>query len=283
MSYEDERPTLPCAHHHAASQELDDALTQANLRRQLEDLALERDQLQAQLAEQEATWASLHGEGGRLSAERDQALWELDRARADLAQALADLAQEQRAMKQAEGERFHLKQELDRAQYIVEKQRRLPTLPSCWFGRLRLWLTTDSDQDELRIDIDDEGGGAYASVKARLTCDPGELAWLPRLTDGLIELHQALLPGENRPSSLVTTSPGMARVGDTSLEPAPSLADARATIDASGAGMDAPVAIYPRAQQQIDDGISPDHCEDILEMAARDQQQIDDGLSLPAG
>ncbi len=270
-SYEDERPSLPCAHHHAASQELDDALTQANLRQQLEALTAERDQLQAQLAEagtnwpalrgrcdrlskerdqlqaqlaeQEATWAALRGEGGRISAERDQALAQLDNAL--------------RALTQADAERFHLRQELDRAQYIVEKQRRLPTLPSCWFGRLRLWLTTDSDQDdELRIDIDDEGGGAYASVKARLTCDPGELAWLPRLTDGLIELHQALLPGENRPSSLVTTSPGMARVGDTSLEPAPSLADARATIDASGAGMDAPVAIYPRAQQQIDDGLS---------------------------
>jgi hypothetical protein len=160
-----------------------------------------------------------------------------------------------RALTQADAERFHLRQELDRAQYIVEKQRRLPTLPSCWFGRLRLWLTTDSDQDdELRIDIDDEGGGAYASVKARLTCDPGELCWLPRLTDGLIELHQALLPGENRPSSLVTTSPGMARVGDTSLEPAPSLADAGAPTDASAAGTDDRVAIYPRAQQQIDDG-----------------------------
>lgn len=153
-SYEDERPSMPCASHHLASQEVDDAMTLANLRQQLEVLTAERDRLRLQL----------------------------------------DNAMKERT--QAEGERFHLREELDRAQYIVEKQRRgLPVLPPAWMGRLRLTMASYAEgADSLRIDIDNEGGGAYARIKSDFTTDPGAMDWLPRLSDGLIALFEGMFP-----------------------------------------------------------------------------------------
>jgi hypothetical protein len=154
VSYEDERPTIPCANHHFASQEVDDDMTLASLRRDMDVLTAERDQTRAQL---------------------DNAMM---------------------ALTQAEAERFHLRQELDRAQYIVEKQRRgLPTLPPAWMGKLRLTMASYAEgEDRLRIDVDNEGNGAYASIKADLITDPGDMDWLPRLSDGLIALFENLFP-----------------------------------------------------------------------------------------
>lgn len=116
--------------------------------------------------------------------------------RAELEQAKEDLSKAQSALADALGELFHVKLELDRSHEIVEKQRRgLPILPPAWMGRLRLTMASYAESaDRLRIDIDNEGGGAYASIKSNMACDPGDLDWLPRLSDGLIALFDGMFP-----------------------------------------------------------------------------------------
>lgn len=116
--------------------------------------------------------------------------------RAELEQAKADLSKAQSALAETLDELFHVKLELDRSHEIVEKQRRgLPILPPPWMGRLRLTMASYAEgADSLRIDIDNEGGGAYARIKSDFTTDQGNMDWLPRLADGLIALFEGIFP-----------------------------------------------------------------------------------------
>lgn len=133
--------------------------------------------------------------GNHQDQDQDNAM-ALAELRAELEQAKADISKAQSALADALGELFHVKLELDRSHEIVEKQRRgLPILPPAWMGRLRLTMASYAEgADSLRIDIYNEGGGAYARIKADLTTDPGDMDWLPRLSDGLIALYENLFP-----------------------------------------------------------------------------------------
>lgn len=139
---------------------------------------------------------------------------QLSDAQSKLADAMADLATSQR-----EQDRLHQRlreQELQRA----EDQNRidammdvarphlakgkhgdtaraaapfgLPVIPKGWIGLLKLTLLDDNAK--LVLKIDNEGGGAYATLKVDAALNKGEADFIPGLTNGLIGLLDYLLP-----------------------------------------------------------------------------------------
>jgi len=68
----------------------------------------------------------------------------------------------------------------------------LPVIPKDWIGLLKLTLLDDNAK--LVLKIDNEGGGAYATLKVDAALNQGEADFIPGLTNGLIGLLDYLLP-----------------------------------------------------------------------------------------
>ena len=68
----------------------------------------------------------------------------------------------------------------------------LPVIPKDWIGLLKLTLLDDNAK--LVLKIENEGGGAYATLKVDAALDQGEADFIPGLTNGLIGLLDYLLP-----------------------------------------------------------------------------------------
>ncbi len=69
----------------------------------------------------------------------------------------------------------------------------LPPLPKGYiYGGIKVWIESEHDIGRLTIATHDEGGGAFASIKAsgRLSFDPGDLVTIGQVADALIRLHQ---------------------------------------------------------------------------------------------
>ena len=74
----------------------------------------------------------------------------------------------------------------------------LPPLPKGYiYGGIKVWIESEHDVGRLTIATHDEGGGAFASIKAsgRLSFDPGDLVAIGNVADALIKLHQDM--GDN--------------------------------------------------------------------------------------
>jgi hypothetical protein len=75
---------------------------------------------------------------------------------------------------------------------------RLPPLPKGYaYGGIKVWIESEHDVGHLTIATHDEGGGAFASIKAagRLSFDPGDLVTIGQVADALIRLHEEM--GDN--------------------------------------------------------------------------------------
>ena len=68
----------------------------------------------------------------------------------------------------------------------------LPVIPKDWIGLLKLTLLDDNAK--LVLKIENEGGGAYATLKVDAALNQGEADFIPGLTNGLIGLLDYLLP-----------------------------------------------------------------------------------------
>ncbi len=68
----------------------------------------------------------------------------------------------------------------------------LPVIPKDWIGLLKLTLLDDNAK--LVLKIENEGGGAYARLKADAVLDGGSADFLPGVMDGLIGLMDYLFP-----------------------------------------------------------------------------------------
>ena len=71
----------------------------------------------------------------------------------------------------------------------------LPRLPKGYvYGGIKVWIESEHDVGRLTIATHDEGGGAFASIKAsgRLSFDPGDLVAIGQVADALIRLHEAM-------------------------------------------------------------------------------------------
>ena len=71
----------------------------------------------------------------------------------------------------------------------------LPPLPKGYiYGGIKVWIESEHDVGRLTIATHDEGGGAFASIKAsgRLSFDPGDLVAIGQVADALIKLHESM-------------------------------------------------------------------------------------------
>ena len=71
----------------------------------------------------------------------------------------------------------------------------LPRLPKGYaYGGIKVWIESEHDVGRLTIATHDEGGGAFASIKAsgRLSFDPGDLVAIGQVADALIRLHEEM-------------------------------------------------------------------------------------------
>lgn len=71
----------------------------------------------------------------------------------------------------------------------------LPPLPKGYiYGGIKVWIESEHDVGRLTIATHDEGGGAFASIKAsgRLSFDPGDLVTIGQVADALIKLHESM-------------------------------------------------------------------------------------------
>lgn len=71
----------------------------------------------------------------------------------------------------------------------------LPRLPKGYvYGGIKVWIESEHDVGRLTIATHDEGGGAFASIKAsgRLSFDPGDLVTIGQVSDALIRLHEEM-------------------------------------------------------------------------------------------
>lgn len=139
---------------------------------------------------------------------------QLSDAQSKLADALADLATSQREQDRLhqrlrEQERQHTEDQnridalMDVARPHLAKGKHgdtaraaapfgLPVIPKDWIGLLKLTLLDDNAK--LVLKIDNEGGGAYARLKADAVLDGGSADFLPGVMDGLIGLMDYLFP-----------------------------------------------------------------------------------------
>lgn len=71
----------------------------------------------------------------------------------------------------------------------------LPPLPKGYiYGGIKVWIESEHDVGRLTIATHDEGGGAFASIKAsgRLSFDQGDLVTIGQVADALIKLHESM-------------------------------------------------------------------------------------------
>ena len=71
----------------------------------------------------------------------------------------------------------------------------LPPLPKGYiYGGIKVWIESEHDVGRLTIATHDDGGGAFASIKAsgRLSFDPGDLVAIGQVADALIKLHESM-------------------------------------------------------------------------------------------
>ena len=71
----------------------------------------------------------------------------------------------------------------------------LPPLPKGYaYGGIKVWIESEHDVGRLTIATHDEGGGAFASIKASglLSFDPGDLVAIGQVADALIRLHEEM-------------------------------------------------------------------------------------------
>ena len=71
----------------------------------------------------------------------------------------------------------------------------LPSLPKGYaYGGIKVRIESEHDVGRLTIATHDEGGGAFASIKAsgRLSFDPGDLVTIGQVADALIKLHESM-------------------------------------------------------------------------------------------
>lgn len=71
----------------------------------------------------------------------------------------------------------------------------LPPLPKGYvYSGIKVWIGSEHDDEHLTISTHDEGGGAFASIKAsgRLSFDPGDLVAIGQVADALIRLHESM-------------------------------------------------------------------------------------------
>ena len=76
----------------------------------------------------------------------------------------------------------------------------LPRLPKGYaYGGIKVWIESEHDVGHLTITTHEEGGGAFASLKAsgRLSFDSGELVMIGQVADELIRLHESMYKQNN--------------------------------------------------------------------------------------
>lgn len=114
-----------------------------------------------------------------------------------LAMASADVGEIAAAMgkpREWTGPEFHLTEDLAPKKVCqCLRINALPPLPKGYiYGGIKVWIESEHDVGRLTIATHDEGGGAFASIKAsgRLSFDPGELVAIGQVADALMKLHQ---------------------------------------------------------------------------------------------